>query len=108
MARAQEGGEEEPTDKQAMKSKTKKVSTEEDEHEVPKKKKRPKIPGGYNTQAKRNAAATNTLLTALGNLGSNDGTCTPQLNAAILLAKQQLGNAGKMFHSAPMILSCIC
>ena len=42
----------------------------------------------YNTQAKKNAQATETLLTALGGLG---GGSNVELNAAISLARQQLG-----------------
>ena len=58
-------------------------------------KKRPKIPGGYNTQAKKNAAATETLINALSNLDSD----TPQLSAALALAQEQLRGNGEIRHA---------
>ena len=59
------------------------------------KKNRPKIPGGYNTQAKKNAAATETLINALSNLDSD----TPQLGAALALAQEQLRGNGEIRHA---------
>ena len=51
-------------------------------------------------QAKKNAQATETLISALSGL---DAEGTPKLASALALAQQQLRGNGEIVHNAPMI-----
>ena len=84
-----EGGETQPPAKKGKKSPTKKRSEKDAREKAAEEGKRYRPSGlKYNTQAKKNQQATETLLNALGGIG---GGSNVELNAAISLARQQLG-----------------